>query len=78
MVADRNYQPIAHYEAARAAGRMKIAAAEGALQDRLAERNNLDVMKACAWALEQITGKAPAMPEPLERQGDWIVRKIPS
>jgi hypothetical protein len=32
-------------------------------------------MVIAAWAIQEITGQTPSIPQPRLRQGDWILRK---
>ncbi|NLW88071.1 MAG: hypothetical protein GXY38_14505 [Planctomycetes bacterium] len=76
ILEDSSFSVGAKYEAARTAGRMKLAALLPQLQQQLAERQCRSLINATAWAIEQITGQSPDLPQPLARQGDWIIRTI--
>jgi HEAT repeat protein len=77
VLADSQFSARAHFEAARAAGRRRIAAALPHLRRVLGEgRKDLQTMTAAAWAVQQITGQRPAIGEPKDRPAEhWIVRK---
>jgi HEAT repeat protein len=69
--------PAAWFEAAKAAGRLKAKEALPSLRRILnQDRPTPGVMEACAWAIEQITGSAPAVPEAKANPGRWIVRPL--
>jgi len=74
LLADDSQDLIVVYEAARAAGEMKLPAAADALRGRLeAPKRPPLVIQAAGWALQQITGETPKLPEPSRRPGQWIV-----
>ena len=74
MLRHREHGRLCLFEACRAAGRLKMTAAVGDLQTVLAERDGRLLIRASAWALGQITGRVPPLPEPKRAQGaDWIV-----
>jgi len=75
---DNSYDLLAHYEFARAAGALRVDAAAANLRRVLDEdRQDARVMRAAAWALQQITGRTPKIPQPKPRQSDmWIVRQV--
>lgn len=74
ILEDDAFGPAARYEAARAAGRMKITPLLKLLHERLNSAENRAIIHACAWAIEQITGEAPPLIEPMPNQGDWIIK----
>lgn len=68
-------EPDVYFQAAIAAGKLRVEAATPALRRILLQsRKYRDQMLAAQWALKQIHGKAPDMPDPVQKQGDWIVR----
>lgn len=77
LMTEPGYGLIARFEAAKAAGRLKLDTALPALRKTLDEdRTTLLLMQAAAWAIQEITGRTPPIPEPKINQGDWIIRKI--
>jgi len=46
------------------------------LHERLNSAENRAIIHACAWAIEQITGEAPPLIEPMPNQGDWIIKTV--
>jgi len=73
---DTMYLRIAHFEAAKAAGRLKLAKAVMPLNKLLNEQPRVELlMKGVAWSIGQITGQTPDMPAPTVQQGNWIIRK---
>ncbi len=79
VLGDRDYRLAGiYYQAARTAGLLKVASATDLLRTHLTEkRQEINVMQAAAWALERITGKAPAIPAPMLYQDPaWILQKV--
>jgi hypothetical protein len=66
------------FEACKAAAKLKLAAAVPLLQQVLADPKvrNRQLIHASAWALGQLTGKIPPLPEPLRYQGQWTIRAV--
>jgi len=64
---------IVRFDAMKMAGRLKIEKAVGELEKVLAERDEKNTMAAAAWAIEQITGRKVAVPDPLRFIGEWTV-----
>ena len=77
MLSDRAYPLTARFDLAKAAGKLKLPSATGPLTTILTEdRLGLTLMLSAAWALQEITGKTPDIPEPKTRQGNWVIQKI--
>ncbi len=77
IIATPSYELTARFYACKTAGRMKIKSALPALQTILnQERPGKDLMTAAAWAIQQITGQAPQIPQPRSRPGSWILTKL--
>jgi HEAT repeat protein len=76
ILEDPDYsEPDVHFHAAIAAGKLGVKKATPPLRRVLLEsRRYRDQMRAARWALKQIHGKAPDMPDPVQKQGNWIVR----
>ena len=63
------------YWAMLAAGEHRSAAATTALQTSLTQhRSSRLLMQSAAWALERITGKPTSCGQPMQNEGQWIVR----
>ncbi len=56
----------------KTAAGMKLTAAVPHLETILSERNGRQLIAVSAWAIGQITGKTPDLPEPMRNQGQWI------
>lgn len=68
---------LARFYASKAAGKLKLQPATPALEGIVkTERPGRRVMRAAAWAIQEITGKTPGIPDPRLRQGDWIIKNI--
>ena len=77
VLSSNAFSLFTHFCAAKAVGRMKIKAALPTLRKMLnEERRGPRMMHAAAWAIQEITGQTPKIPQPRLRQGDWILRKI--
>ena len=77
MLGDDTYQRFGKFQASKAAGKLKLDAAMKDLNRILyEERAGLVMMRAAAWAIQRITGKTPAVPDPKVKQGEWIVTTI--
>jgi len=73
----RGFTPPTRFRACISAGRLKAAAAIGALRKILHEdRQGWFQMRTAAWAIQTITGKTPVIPDPKVRQGDWIITTV--
>ena len=67
---------VVAYMAAKAAGKLKLAEALPLLRQMAFEdRQCLALITAAAWAIQEITGQTPEVPNPVALEGDWIVRK---
>lgn len=63
------------YEAAVCLGELKSKDALDALRKLLeTKRPNKSVIQAAAWALQEITGETPNIPNPLRNEGPWLIR----
>ncbi len=63
------------YEAAISLGEMKSTDSLDALRTLLnKKRPNKTVMQAAAWAIQEISGETPAVPDPVRHEGNWIIR----
>lgn len=79
VIAERGgYMLTPRFHAVKLAGRMKLEAAMPALLTVLnKERPGRTMMLAAAWAIQEITGKTPEIPEPRRNQGrQWAVRQL--
>ncbi|HUU58364.1 MAG TPA: HEAT repeat domain-containing protein [Phycisphaerae bacterium] len=78
MMRDKSYGRFGKFQAAKAAGKLKM---ESALDDLnrilYQERDGRQMMHAAAWAIQYITGKTPEIPDPTVKQGEWIITTIP-
>jgi len=71
----------ARIDAARAAVRLKLRSALPALRAILSDdqRPCRAIIHAAAWAIQELTGRTPLLPDPKQRQGqNWIVRQLGS
>jgi hypothetical protein len=71
----------ATFEACKAAARLRMNSALPVLNEILADRdksrNGRQLIHVSAWAIGQLTGRVPPLPEPPRRQGNrWIVRVV--
>jgi HEAT repeat protein len=64
------------FDACKTAARLKLAAAVPLMEKVLAEHENRQLIQASAWAIGQLTGKTPPLPEPARRQGQWTIRAV--
>lgn len=77
LTPEYGHSMLARFHAVKAAGRLKIKTAVPSLREMLTgERPGRRSMHAAAWALQEITGKTPRIPQPRIRQGDWILKKV--
>ncbi len=77
IIATPGYELTARFYACKSAGRMKLKSALPALRRIVnQERPGKDLITAAAWAIQQITGQAPQMPQPRSRPGPWIISKL--
>ncbi len=68
---------LARFHACKAAGKLKLQPATPALEGIVkTERPGRRLMRAAAWAIQEITGKTPELPNPRLRQGDWVIKKL--
>ena len=82
LIEDPDQSAEARFYAAVAAGelRLKTPDAEEALREALKgtsimSKGDVLLVRAAAWALQEITGKTPALPPIPIDQGSWIIRK---
>jgi HEAT repeat protein len=79
ILEDESFGILPRSRAAAAAGRMKLRKALPTLRVILDEdRPSLDAMRIAAWAIQEITGQTPTIPEPHVKLGDWIIKRLPS
>ncbi len=80
IVANDQYAPQQAYQAAILAGRRKLPPAVAPLQKLATQRRrHPQAMAAAAWALEQITGQRPDLPDPIPLESDnWMLRRVRS
>ncbi|HNX26028.1 MAG TPA: HEAT repeat domain-containing protein [Phycisphaerae bacterium] len=75
MIADKSYGNIAMLNAIIAAGRLKLPDAVKNLKIVLNdERPSKIAIWAAAWAIGQISGQYPPQPQPVQNQGDWLIK----
>jgi HEAT repeat protein len=65
-----------HAATAVVVGRKKLAPAEPAVRMMFDRRETRLTMAVAAWALGELTGKTPEIPQPVQNQGDWILKEI--
>ncbi|MFP4054177.1 MAG: HEAT repeat domain-containing protein [Phycisphaerae bacterium] len=76
VIGDGHMGNQARFHAAISAGEMKATETTDALWQVLRkDRPSKAVIHAAGWAIQEITAKTPVLPEPVARQGQWIVRK---
>jgi len=76
-IEDDHFSLTARFYAAKAAARMKVQGALPALRKVLAEeRPGRRLMHAAAWAIQEISGQSPRIPQPRLKQGNWVINKI--
>lgn len=76
---DKNLSSLVQWKAIRLAGKLKFSRALPVLKKILyQDRECTSLMTIAAWAIQQITGsdKPPKIPQPVLRQGDWIITQI--
>jgi hypothetical protein len=71
--------PEAAFEACKAAARLRMNSALPVLNEILADReashNGRQLIHVSAWAIGQLAGRVPPLPEAPRRQGNgWIIR----
>ncbi|MCK5557369.1 MAG: hypothetical protein KAJ01_03260, partial [Candidatus Hydrogenedentes bacterium] len=77
ILSDEAFNLTSQWHAAKSAGNMKIQPALVHLRYLLTDRRqSLTVMRAAGWAIQEITGQTPLIPQPRIRQGNWIIQKI--
>ncbi len=79
VLASEHHGDLARFRAAVSAGKLKSEVSLDALKQLLnRHRPEKRVMHAAAWAIQEITGTTPTIPNPITRQnGQWIVKKAP-
>ena len=76
MLRDEPLDRVAVFQAAKTCGRFKLASAVEPLGAILkAEDRPASMIQVAAWAIQQITGKAPPLPEPSLHEGEWVVKQ---
>ncbi len=77
VLADPGSSLAGRFHAAKAAGTLRSAKALPALR-RVLEKDRpcRTVMRAAAWAIQEITGTCPRLPDPKVFQGEWVIRKL--
>ncbi|HUS48434.1 MAG TPA: HEAT repeat domain-containing protein [Phycisphaerae bacterium] len=73
MLRDRAFGRSCLFDATKAAVRLKMNSAVGDLQKVLSERDGRQLIHAAAWAVQELTGTTPDLPEPKRNQGEWII-----
>ena len=75
---DDKYSLLAYFKMAKAAAKLKVKKALPPLRIILNEdRPERRLMHAAAWAIQEISGKTPRIPDPKVRQNNtWILKKI--
>jgi hypothetical protein len=81
LIDNPSYGRRARFHGAIGVGERKLDTPElrkalrGALEDpRLRTERGAPALRAAAWALEQLTGEAPALPPITRQPGNWIIR----
>lgn len=63
--------------AIKTAAKLKIESVVPVLEEILNDqRPTLLVMQTAAWAIQELTGKTPAISQPVTKQGYWIIRQL--
>ena len=76
LLYDVAYSDATRFESLKVAGKLKLAAGRPAMEKMLTtERSSKLLIHAAAWALQELTGQTPALPEPKANQDDWIIRR---
>jgi len=76
ILSDKSFSLTARFFACKAAGSIKPRRALEGLRMILDEqRPGRLVMRAAAWAIQEITGTTPEIPQPRLKPGDWIITK---
>jgi hypothetical protein len=80
IVENSQYAPQQAYQAAILAGRRKLQPAAAPLEKLARQRRrHPQAMAAAAWALEQINGQRPDLPDPIPSESDnWMLRRVRS
>lgn len=74
---DRVFGITSRSHAAKTAVKLKMKSAVPVLEKILnEERPTLLVMQNAAWAIQELTGKTPPIPQPKIKQGNWIIRQL--
>jgi hypothetical protein len=77
VLADERFSVLAQYWNCLAAGELKADRCLDELRTVLTQRRPDHVtIRAAAWAIQQITGRAPELTAPQLRQGTWMVEKL--
>ncbi len=77
VLADESFSVLAQYWSCMAAGELKADRCLDELKTVLTQRRPDHVtIRASAWAIQQITGRAPELTDPQLRQGTWMVEKL--
>jgi HEAT repeat protein len=65
-----------HAAAAVLVGREKLTAAAPAVRVMFDRRETRTTMNIAAWAIGELTGETPEIPQPIQNQGNWILREL--
>ncbi len=75
LAGDADAPVLARFWACKIIGRLKVKSAAATLDGVLKSRPELALVQAAAWALQEINGKAPSVPQAKAMPGkDWIIQ----